>query len=342
MASAEQLQIGLLEGRRNQIELLAENGRHLLDDRCNDALQLAHGLFHVVPLAGEVGIPLVDPLELLDSAHIDVPKAADLPFQLVDPAVGFLRALQLNALFHCGGVAELITLPQLIQDLLLLHAAGVQLLLQAGGFPLRVQQRVVALLQLLSHGGALLLQPQPGLLQFMQSVLALLDPQAQGSGLLCPAADFRLVRFNRGTIGRHALQPLLPVSCQVPAGLLHPLQGLRPGGTLCPQSCQGLLSFRHPGGQPVGIRLQVRLPRQLFLDSPPQGGRLGLLGVDLLLDLLTLLCIVLDSLGQGFLFAFQALAAGADTLQQDLTAFQLTLAAQYRVLSGPALALGHL
>ena len=136
LAAAEQLQEGLLEALVEQLELLGEDHRHLPGDLLNDTQQLVLGLFHVAALLGEVGIAGIDPLELVDGTDIGGAQRLDGPVQLGDAAGGLGDALQLDPLLHSVGMAELIVLPELVQDSLLLQGVAADLLLQPSYLPL--------------------------------------------------------------------------------------------------------------------------------------------------------------------------------------------------------------
>ena len=97
---------------------------HLGCDVGDDALQLLLGGEHVVPLIGEVGVPLVDPLELVDGVQVDVAQGGDGLFQLPHPALGPGDALQLHPLGPGRLVGQLVGLPQLVQQALLLQGGG--------------------------------------------------------------------------------------------------------------------------------------------------------------------------------------------------------------------------
>ena len=70
---------------------------------------------YVVPLVGQIGIPLVDALEFLDGVQVDVSQGGNTPFELRHPALGLWHALQLDPLGPGRLVGERIGLPQLIQ-----------------------------------------------------------------------------------------------------------------------------------------------------------------------------------------------------------------------------------
>ena len=209
LAAAEQLQKGLLKAIVEPMELLGEDLRHLAGDLVNDPRQLLLGLLHVRSLLGEVGIAGVHPVELLDGPDVGSAEALDLPVQLPDAAGGLGDALQLHALALSLGVAQFIPLPQLIQNILLLHGGGVFLLLQPGHLTLRVEDLLIAALHLLILLGAAALQLQ---LLRRQRCQLLLQLAASGPQL------FRL----------------LPMDIHLPAGFLigptEPLQQRLPPG----------------------------------------------------------------------------------------------------------------
>ena len=180
----------------------------------------------MVPLAGQIGVALVDPGELLDSACVDAAQAADLPLELADAADRLCRAVQLDAQLHGGGVAHLVALPQPVQNLPLLHVPGVQLLLQPGGLPLGVQHLVIAGLDPLIHGPPLPLQAELAVPQGRQTGLTGLPPQAQGRGLLGPLPDLPLNPPDSTLIVRDPLEPGRPVALHIRLDPFHVAQGL--------------------------------------------------------------------------------------------------------------------
>ena len=129
-AAAEEVGKGGLEALVDEFELLRENHCHLAGDLLDNARQLLLGLFHVVALVGQVGVAAVDTVELLNGADIDSTQRIDLPLQLADAAAGLGDALQFNALGLRVGVAELVVLPQAVQNLLFLHGRGGHFLFQ--------------------------------------------------------------------------------------------------------------------------------------------------------------------------------------------------------------------
>ena len=137
-AAAEELGKSLPKGGVDHTKLLGKNRPHLPGDLGDDLLQLLLGPLDVIPLVGEIGIPLVDPVKLLDGVQVDVAQAGDAPLELPHPLLGLGHALQLLALGPGRLMGELIGLPKLVQNLLFLHRGGHFLLLQQGDLPLQV------------------------------------------------------------------------------------------------------------------------------------------------------------------------------------------------------------
>ena len=342
LAPAEEVPEGVPEGLVDELELPGEDAGHLPGQILDDPHQLPLGLLHVVPLAGEVGVAGVDPVEVLDGLQVHVAKAPDLPLQLVDAAVGLWHALQLDALGHGGGVAELVGLPELVQELLLLPLAGGELLLQAGYLPLRGQDGVVAGLDPGAHGAPLLLQQELCLPEGRQAVLAALAPQPQGGRRLGPPVDLSLRGLDGGAV---LLQPALAgqaVPLHVPADLLHVRQGLGGGLLLCGQGGELLLPGADVLAELSGEGQQIRLACQLLLHLGPEGGGLGVLPGNFPASLLHLPAAVRHALVQGLALPLQALPAPLQALQGGPVVVRLALELQHCVLGGPALALGHL
>ena len=138
LAAAEELCKCGLEALRKEFELLGEDRRHLVRDVLDDACQFLLGLLHVVPLPGEIGIAPVHPVKFFNGADVDAAQSVDVPLKLPDAAGRLGDALQLDPLGLGVRVAEFIVFPQPIQDLLFLHSAGGDLLLQPGNRPLQI------------------------------------------------------------------------------------------------------------------------------------------------------------------------------------------------------------
>ena len=115
LTASEELSEGLLEGLVEHSKLLGKNSAHLLRNIGDDALQLLLGLLHIVPLVGEVGITLVDALELVDGVQVDITQSGDGLFQFAHPALSLGDALQFHPLGHGCLVGQLVGLPQLVQ-----------------------------------------------------------------------------------------------------------------------------------------------------------------------------------------------------------------------------------
>ena len=154
LAAAEELEKRLLKRLVEQPELFGEDLRHLVGQLVDHARQLAHGALDVRALLGEVGIARVHALELLDRADIRRAESLDIAGELRDAARRLRDALQLHALRLRLGMAQLIALPEPVEDLLFLHGRGVQLLLQAAHLALAGEQRVVCLAALALGRGA--------------------------------------------------------------------------------------------------------------------------------------------------------------------------------------------
>ena len=341
-AAAEQLQERGLKGLADELELLPENPRHLLGDILDDPGQFSLGPLHIVPLIRQIGVPGVHPLEFVDGAHIDIAKAPDLPLQLSDAAVGLGDALQLDPLLHSRGMAELVVLPQPVQDLALLHGAGGLPLLQPGHLPLDVQQRVVALLQLPVRGGALLLNAQLLLPQLLQLLPAEPNLLPQPLRLRCALFQLRLDLLIGAAV---LLQQCLPGGL-VPHHILPKLLEIRQGPLHgIPLGAEGR-EIRFMGGDRLSQRggelLQPRLPGEMLLRLAAVLLRLGVMPGDLLLLLRHSPPGILQSAGEGLLLSLQVLQAGAQGLQQHVVLSFLPLELQHRVLRCALLALGHL
>ena len=173
-------------------------------------------------------------------------------------------------------MAQLVVLPQLVQQLLFLHGAALQLPLEAALRLSSVQQRLVELTALAAElfaaglqrqlvpGQLLQLLPQGGhlLLQFVQTGLALGDLCRR---LLIVGAEPLRQLVASGAVGGHVL--------------LHAAQLLRaPQGRLLLRQQRRLrrLFLADRLGQPVAGVVQVRLSSQLLLCLTAQGLGVGL------------------------------------------------------------------
>ena len=115
LAAPEQLYKNFLEGLVDFRKLLLKNLSHLPGDAGDDVRQLPLGPGHVIPLVGEVGIPLVHPLEFLHRIWVDAPQGGDGPLELRDAPLGAGYRLDLQALGLGRLVGQLVGLPQSIQ-----------------------------------------------------------------------------------------------------------------------------------------------------------------------------------------------------------------------------------
>ena len=106
------------------MELLGENPGHFPGDTADNGLQLSLGLLHVVPLVRQVGIPGIHPFVLFYGADVGRAQGGDALFQLPDPPGGFGNALQLYSLGLGVAMAQLVVLPETVNDLFFLHAGG--------------------------------------------------------------------------------------------------------------------------------------------------------------------------------------------------------------------------
>ena len=123
-----------------------KNRGHFRGDIPDDALKLPLGVEHVVPLLCQVGIPLVDPGVFLDSAQVGSAQSGNLPFQLRDAAVSGGDVLDLPPEFRGSAGGQLVGIPQLVDDLPLLHGGGDLLLFQQRAGSLHIQDVLVFLL----------------------------------------------------------------------------------------------------------------------------------------------------------------------------------------------------
>ena len=342
LAAAEELPEGLLETLVEQPELLGEDVGHLPGDLLDDPLQVRLGLLHVVPLARQIGITGVDPLELLDGADVGRAQGVDLLFQLADAAGGLCHALQLDALGLGVGVAELVMLPQPVQDLLFLQGGGGDLLLQTGGSPLQVQQVLVALLALLVAGGTLGLQGDLLLVQLRQAVPQGLPLPAQLVGGIFAAGDLRLGLGDGVPVLLYQVLLVLPAAGELLPQVLQVLEPSGGGVPLRGQSCQAGLFLSDVLGQRAAALQQLRLARQLFLRLGPVLFRQGLLAFHLRLGGGGAGGVVLQPSLQGRQLSGQVLLVLPQSAKQQGKVVFRTLQPQHLVLGLTALALGHL
>ena len=272
LAAAEELREGLAEGLVDDGELLGKNGFHFGGDVRNDVLQLPLGLLHVVPLVPEVGIPLVDPLELVDGVQIDVAQARDGAFELPNPPLGLGDALQLHPLGPGRLVGELIGLPQLVQNLLLLQCGGDLFLLQYRDLPLHGEELGVLVPAVLVGPVPLSLQIQLFLVDAADGLIALpvLLPDGLEGGLLLqnlsgqlPVPLFQVL---------DELVALFPITGHIPAQSLQLVQRLLRGHALGVQAGQPHIELGDFGSDLPRLLLESALALRLALGLGPEGG----------------------------------------------------------------------
>ena len=91
-----------------------------------------------------------------------------------------MHALDRLAQLLRGGVAELVIVPELVENLLFLHVGGKLLLLELGDEPLHIQKGAVLLLRLLVGAGALPFQLHAAIQHGGQGLLLSVDAHAHG------------------------------------------------------------------------------------------------------------------------------------------------------------------
>ena len=265
LTPAKKLQEGLAECLVDGLKLPFEDGLHLASNIGDNLLQFPFRPVHVVPLVCEIGIPFIDPLELLDGAYIDVPQAGNGPLQLSNAAAGPGNRLNLHPLLAGGLVGQLIVLPQLVQKLLLLHGGGNLLLLQAGHFSLQTEQLLVFALALPGGLDTLPLQLQLLLVHAVDGVGSALVLQAEGSQSLLLLGDLLGKALVFLLIVRHQGPALVPVPGH---GCLQALQLLQTRAGGLPLRLQSGLDSGELGhllGDAGSALLQVGLPLGLAL-----------------------------------------------------------------------------
>ena len=236
LAAAEKLQEGLPEGGVDGLELGQEHGLHLPGNVPDDVQKLFLRLLHVVPLLAQKLIAAVDAPVFLDGAQVRRAEGVDLPAQLGDLLVGLGQALHRLAQGLGSGMAQLVVLPELIQDLLFLHVRGQLFLFQPGDHVAQIQDFGVAVLGLFLGPGALALQLQ---LAFGDPVdllpdvadrlpirlqLLLLLPQALAKALDLPVGGFHRAAAHVAVAGE-AVQQELQLVIVVLGGALFRLKG---------------------------------------------------------------------------------------------------------------------
>ena len=239
-------------------------------------------------------------------------------------------------------MAELVGFPELRQDLVLLQLPGLQLRFQPADLLPGGQELLVAGLEVLIPGAALLLQVKLGLPQCRQALLPGPHLQPQGSGGLCLLIDLPLGALDQSAVLLQPAQAGGLVALHIPADLVHVAQGLLGRLPLGDQARPLLLSGRNVLAELTGERQQFRLAGKLFFRFPAQLLRLGVLQGDFPLLGRHLLPAVGHPGLQGGLFPRQVLLVLFQALEEDAVVADLPLELEHRVLSGAALALGHL
>ena len=256
-------------------------------------------------------------------------------------AGGLGNALQLHPLGLGLGMAQLIPLPELIENGFLLHGGGAALLLQPGQLLLGGDYRVVAGLGLAVQGRALLLQVQLLLLEGLQLTAQVLRLPVQ---VLCPGPVVRDLGLRLG-LGLHQLAaqvlPAAAVAGQVLHQLPQVLQAALGALTLGSQGGLLLLAAGDLVGDAAGFRLQFALSGQTLLGLLPQLGGPVLLAPDLLLRSLTPGGAVRRLPGQLLIFRIQCPQRLLQRLPQTIVVLLPGLQCQHLLLCGPVLILGH-
>ena len=104
---------------------------------------------HVVALRRQILVALADSGILLDRAEVRRAERGHFPLHLADAPVCARDRLDLHSLLLCARGRELIGLPELVDELLLLELTGCFFLLQTGRFALEKQNVLVLFLRLL-------------------------------------------------------------------------------------------------------------------------------------------------------------------------------------------------
>ena len=131
LAAAEQLQKRLAERLIDRLKLRGEDALHLPRHVGDDAGQFALGLENIVPLAGEEAVARVHAREFVDRANVRRAQCADIASQFGDLPVGLRHVLDRLAQRLGRRAAELIIVPELVEDLLFLHVRRELFLLEA-------------------------------------------------------------------------------------------------------------------------------------------------------------------------------------------------------------------
>ena len=171
LAAAEHLLKHLAEIVVDLSEFFHEDGGHFLCDIPDDALQFPLGCQHIVPLFGEVAVPLIDPGIFIDGAQIGGAQSGDFPFQLSNAFVARGHGIDLTPGLSGGAGGQAIGIPQLIHDLPFLHGGCDLLLLQQGAGPLHIEDILILLLGIVLSPGLARFRIRPVHEHFLQGVI---------------------------------------------------------------------------------------------------------------------------------------------------------------------------
>ena len=131
LAAAEELQKRLAERLIDRLKLRGENALHLPRHIGDDAGQLTLGLEDIVPLAGKEGVARVHAREFVDRTEVRRTQRTDAAAQFGDAAAGLGHVLDRLAQRLGRRAAELVIVPELVEDLLFLHVGRELFLLKA-------------------------------------------------------------------------------------------------------------------------------------------------------------------------------------------------------------------
>ena len=149
LAAAEHFRERRAEILVDACKLAHKNLRHLAGNIAHDRLELCLRVQHVVALRRQILVALADSGVFLDRAEVRRAERGHFPLHLADAPVCARDGLDLHGLFLCARGRELIGLPELVDELLLLKLARGLLLFQTRRFALEKQNVLVFVLCLL-------------------------------------------------------------------------------------------------------------------------------------------------------------------------------------------------